>query len=796
MLNLIETFFRKSRRWFSRSEWLIRLLRLTKTGGAAYSPGLVLIQIDGLSRHQLERAMAKGQLPFLRELLRRHKYRLHTLYSGLPSSTPAMTAELLYGVKSAVPGFSFYDRTSGTVHRMFEPRSAEEIERRLQGQGEPLLVGGSAYAGIYTGGADEVHFCASAMGLDSLFRVTYPLRLFIIVLFSIYSWVRVVVLLGVEFFLALFDCVRGLIAGQDLWMEVRFIGSRVGVTILLRELATIGAKIDVARGLPVIYLDLVGYDEQSHRRGPDSRFAHWSLKGIDNAISRISKAAQRSPQRDYDVWIFSDHGSTAVASYPRQNGRSLREAIAQVFDEATEILATEHDDRGIQSKRMHSYLRRRGAGHTVAGPGQLAPSGSTPVVAAMGPVGHIYVGEPLKDEERQELAERLVAEARIPMVSIVDGRQRVHVRTRQGWFVLPEDASPLFGPEHPFLPSVAEDFVAVCRHPNAGDFVLWGWSRDGPPCTFPAENGSHAGPGPEETRAFALLPDDAPLFTGDKPYPRPLDLRKAALRHLGRDGSPPAFTPRASTEEGILRVLTYNVHSCIGIDGNLSPQRVARVIARYRPDVVALQEVDVARRRTGRTDQAQIIARCLNMDYHFHPTVRIAGEAYGDCILSRLPMRLIKMGTLPTLPQRDSVEPRGALWVAINLDGRVIQLVNTHLGLNARERRLQMQTLLGQDWLGGEPSGDPVIFCGDFNASPRSSACRLCLRKFRDVQREAPGGFVRRTWFGHYPIARVDHIFVDSRIEVVQVEVGNDHLSRVASDHRPVFAELRVKLKS
>src|SRR5512143_2987759 len=86
-------------RWFSRSEWLIRLLRLTKTPASAVERGLVLIQIDGLSRRQFQRALAQGNLPFLARLLRERGCRLHSLYSGMPSSTPAMTGELLYGVK-------------------------------------------------------------------------------------------------------------------------------------------------------------------------------------------------------------------------------------------------------------------------------------------------------------------------------------------------------------------------------------------------------------------------------------------------------------------------------------------------------------------------------------------------------------------------------------------------------------------------------------------------------------------------------------------------------------------------
>jgi hypothetical protein len=466
MLNLVETFLRTSRRWVSRSEWLIRLLRLTKARAHACEPGLVLIQIDGLSRRQLERAMRKGNMPFLTELRRKHRYQVHSLYSGLPSSTPAMTAEFLYGVKCAVPAFSFYNRSNGAVYRMFEPRAAEELDKQLRTQGQPLLAGGSAYAAIYTGGAEETHFCASILGLDNLFKASYPLRMFLIVLLSIYSWVRVGVLLGIEFLLALLDAIRGLIAGQDLWKEIKFIPSRVGVSILMRELATIGAKIDVTRGLPIVYLDLVGYDEQSHRRGPSSRFAHWTLKGIDDAIARIWRASQRSALRDYDVWIFSDHGSEEVLSYPREHGRTLEEAISQVLGETVKAVVVEHDNRGIQSKRMRSYMRGksdRGGPEVVNRDVHPLPTGrNEPIVAAMGPVGHVYVDQPLDDSERQRLAKLLVEQARVPMVSIVDGPDQVRIWTWEGQFILPRDAPQVFAPHHPFLEELTDDFIRLC----------------------------------------------------------------------------------------------------------------------------------------------------------------------------------------------------------------------------------------------------------------------------------------------------------------------------------------------
>ncbi len=525
-------------RWFSRSEWLIRLLRLTKTPGSAGEPGLVLIQIDGLSRHQFQHALDKGHLPFLGRLLRERGYRLHSLYSGMPSSTPAMTAELLYGIKGAVPSFSFYSRPNRAIFRMFDPRSARQVDQRLRGQGPPLLAGGSAYACIYTGGAAETHFCACTMALDDLMRRHYPLRLFIILLFSVYSLVRVGVLLAIEFLLALLDCARGLIAGQDLWKELRFIPSRVGVSILMRELATIGAKIDVTRGLPVIYLDLVGYDEQAHRRGPGSRFARWSLKGIDGAIARIWKASQRSSQRPYDVWVFSDHGSEDAISYPEKTGRTLQEAITEVFGGAIQTFVGEHDIVGTPFHRA----RRSLAGRSSIRPrvtrsresGKPLIEHREPVVAAMGPIGHVYIDQELGPEERDRFAQSLIERAQIPTVTAVEDRDCVRMWTKEGQFVLPDEAALVFPRDHPFLEDMVVDLLALCRHPDAGDFVLWGWDRSGPPCAFSIESGSHGGPGLEETHAFALLPAGAPVPIGAKGYLRPLDLRQAALEYLGR----------------------------------------------------------------------------------------------------------------------------------------------------------------------------------------------------------------------------------------------------------------------
>jgi hypothetical protein len=126
--------------------------------------------------------------------------------------------------------------------------------------------------------------------------------------------------------------VRGLVSGHDFLKELKFIPTRVAISIILRELCVIGGKIDISRGLPVIHINFLGYDEQSHRRGPRSLFAHWTLKGIDDAIARLWRAASHSAWRHYEVWVYSDHGQVRVRPYHETQGYTLDEAVQMTFE--------------------------------------------------------------------------------------------------------------------------------------------------------------------------------------------------------------------------------------------------------------------------------------------------------------------------------------------------------------------------------------------------------------------------------------------------------------------------------
>ena len=252
-------------------------------------------------------------------------------------------------------------------------------------------------------------------------------------------------------------------------------------------------------------------------------------------------------------------------------------------------------------------------------------------------------------------------------------------------------------------------------------------------------------------------------------------------RHAGRG----TFLPR---------FLSYNVRRCLGMDGMLSPARIAAVIAEYRPDIVALQELDVRRIRSDSIDQAHEIARELDMRHvYFNAALRVMEEEYGDAVLTMLPSRLVKAGPLPGLSHRPALEPRGALWAAVEVDGVELQVINTHLGLGRAERLAQAEALLGEEWLGHPHCRNPAILLGDFNSLPSGRDYKRRASRLRDAQVIAPAkGRAQATFPSLLPMLRIDHVFVSRGIKVLDARRIGSPLARVASDHLPLLVDFEL----
>jgi len=237
-----------------------------------------------------------------------------------------------------------------------------------------------------------------------------------------------------------------------------------------------------------------------------------------------------------------------------------------------------------------------------------------------------------------------------------------------------------------------------------------------------------------------------------------------------------------------IRVVTYNVHRCLGTDGQYSTARIAEVLAGIDADIIALQELDLKRSRSGSIDQADDIARRLKMNHHFYPALKVLDESYGDAVLSRYPMRLIRAAALPGFYR---MEPRGAIWVEITTHEGRLQVLNTHMGLLSPERRRQINCLMGLEWLGNQRCTQAMVFLGDLNARPGSFTLRQLSKRLSDVRRRVRKR-LQPTYPSKRPFLRLDHIFVSHDVHVADAFVVADTVARLASDHLPLCADITL----
>jgi endonuclease/exonuclease/phosphatase family metal-dependent hydrolase len=245
-----------------------------------------------------------------------------------------------------------------------------------------------------------------------------------------------------------------------------------------------------------------------------------------------------------------------------------------------------------------------------------------------------------------------------------------------------------------------------------------------------------------------------------------------------------------------MRLLTYNVHRCVGMDRKLDLERIVGVIAELDPDIVCLQELDVGRARTGGVDQARTIADRLSMSVRFHPAMMVEAEEYGDAILTRLPERLMRAGALPTVRGIPGLEPRGAIWIRLDVDGGGLNVLTTHFGLVPREQRLQAAALVGRDWLGHPDCSGPTLLAGDFNATSITRPYQTLTRNHADCQRALGLRPTIKTFPSGFPAIRIDHVFVSPQIEVTGVQAPFSPLSRMASDHLPLMVDFEIRSDS
>lgn len=320
--------------------------------------GFIIVEIDGLAHDYLRLALKQGYMPYLARLFLERKLRLARWRCGLPSTTPASQAGILYGNNWDIPGFRWYDKATQSSIMCKLPSSVRAIEERISTGRVGLLRGGSSYTNMFDGDARLSLFTLSALGRHRVFENVRGLGF--LILFGLSLW-RVVKVIGLSLWTWLVYVVKRFAT----WVKMRprgshftFLGPLLEIfnNIIFREVTTFSVMLDIYRGMPSIYAAYTGYDEIAHHFGADSQEALRALRGVDKQLRQIDRMRQIYSQREYDLYILSDHGITPSLPFRWAYGQTLQEFISAHTGQEVHTGEAWGESEGLPEARVHFLL--------------------------------------------------------------------------------------------------------------------------------------------------------------------------------------------------------------------------------------------------------------------------------------------------------------------------------------------------------------------------------------------------------------------------------------------------------
>jgi hypothetical protein len=559
---------------------------VTPPAQEAVKRGFIVIQVDGLAYDHLVQAMARGAAPYIKRLIGAGRLRLASWQCGLPSTTPAVQAGIMFGNNWNIPGFRWYDKAQQRAIVCKLPSPVQALQKRIS-EGRPgILTGGASYYNMYDGGAEWSVFTLSALRAPRFFEGVRGLG---IMLLFFLSPLRVLRVIRLAIWNYLLDVSRRLLAifrpsvyhPFDLLSPMTAIFTRV----LFQEIITFGVQLDIYRGVPSIYLNNVTYDEVAHGVGPTHPAAFNAVKNTDRQVAQIDKMLRRYGQRIYDLYILSDHGMSPSIPFKARFDLSLGDYILEqvgeplILDERWgapgHALTQAHylldELRGLEarlSSRSMAVVRAAREIFTRRLPDDpdaelLAPS-ETPhtneydraewehwdherrsdiAVRISGPLAHVYFN--LSDQRLNlsdiallypTLLTRLIDHPGIGLVVGREGAETVMVG-RSGTLTVDKTldrlrgSNPLHGLSDPHLQ--AERIDNVASFPLSGDLMLLGAWENGTVITFEDQIGTHGGLGGPQEKPFLLYPAGLQLPSGT--IQNPCDLYPIFVRYLDQE---------------------------------------------------------------------------------------------------------------------------------------------------------------------------------------------------------------------------------------------------------------------
>jgi endonuclease/exonuclease/phosphatase family metal-dependent hydrolase len=239
-----------------------------------------------------------------------------------------------------------------------------------------------------------------------------------------------------------------------------------------------------------------------------------------------------------------------------------------------------------------------------------------------------------------------------------------------------------------------------------------------------------------------------------------------------------------------LRILSYNIHKCIGgVDRKYDPVRTCDVIRKLDCDIVMLQEVDAGVSRSRGDKQCDLLGDELGMPHRaWYPNVDVRGGGhYGNAILSRYPLIETTNIDLSIRFKKKRSVLHGVVRVRHDDIDRTVHVYNMHLGLARFERRIQLAKFLDSHPFQNLHHDTPVVVGGDLNDVYGGLEGLLSPAGFRGIERRP------LTFPAWGPMRPLDAIFVRGTVDFLKLSRCDSDQARRASDHRPLFADLRLR---
>jgi len=303
--------------------------------GANDKHKLVLLQIDGLSRPALEKAMDKGIAPNIKKLIERESHILRSFSCGIATVTIPILSSIFYGVE--MPANDWYDKPTG---KMIDSLTQESVVSSvaLKKGDKGMLAGGVAYSSPFSGGAEETGAVVSTLKNSQKEK-----GLLKTLLQEIKTEVSLLRRGGYSLTKAGWHTIRDIFKGSARMIKAGVYNTKTDrlSTILsalneniIPQMGTEGIKKAIEEHKPTAYIDYSSYDEQAHYFGAESDEAFKALHEIDKLIGQIIEKADQSKD-NVDLFVFSDHGQTSSKLFSKVYGKPVGETVKDMAKECS-----------------------------------------------------------------------------------------------------------------------------------------------------------------------------------------------------------------------------------------------------------------------------------------------------------------------------------------------------------------------------------------------------------------------------------------------------------------------------